>query len=170
MGAIPCPWLIGWTVPIPDPDPVKYNVELTSFLNVNKCAAQLFSDSSAEAFAFDWFGLITLRGALETDIHDLDDDDDPTPPEVYIPAAAAWISIAGTKLHSLDNEYEYGGHLGDPGGGGPLWDGQHGFCQGRWQLWRARFGQLSVEATLNDEVRQLAKQAEGRMQEIEGHT
>jgi len=146
---------------------VEYNLELTSFLNVNKCAAQLFSDSSAEVFgSFDWFGLITLREALETDIHELHNHE-LAPPEAYIPAAAAWISIAGTKLYSLDKEFEYGENLGDPGRGGPLWDGQHGFCQGRWQLWRTRFGQLSVESTLNGEVRQLAKQAEGRMQEIE---
>ena len=142
-------------------EPLENNVAISQFLNVNKSAALLFNSSAAVFADFDWFGLVTLRVALETPLADMHHKLDS--PEAYIPAAAAWILNAGAKLYCLDTEMQYGGIHGDPGGGGPLWRGQHGFCPERWQLWRRRFGELCSSYTLSEGTRQMAKLAEDRV-------
>lgn len=105
-----------------------------------------------------------MRSALETP----SDQAIREPIEAFIPAAAAWISILGREMYDWDKEFPYGSPYGDPGGGGPLWDGQHGFCKGRWQLWRERFKELSKSDELSNEARETAARAAATMAEIDG--
>lgn len=92
------------------------------------------------------FILWTFRDALE---HPSD-----TPPhgsggwamDCFVPAAAKLIEIAGPKISGWHHEYEYGPRvMMDPGKGGPLWNGSHGFCRERWTFWRKRFFELARE-------------------------
>ena len=139
---------------------------IARFVNINKLAALLMR-SQLPVFAgfdrFDIFALWTMRAALETPVPRTDFD----APDAQIPAAAALVSILGREMYSWDREFPYGGRQGDPGRGGPLWQGQHGPCKERWQLWRRRFGELSRAAELSDELKTIAREAEAQMAEIE---
>ena len=136
------------------------------FLNANKFCARLKLAGHPTFEGFDLFGLWTMRSALE-DRSTLYDDDPNDPPDVFIPAAAAWIAIAGSQMYQWDKEFEYGGNRGQPGRGGPLWNGRQGFAKRRFHLWRRRFGELAQSGVLSDELRTTARRAEMRMDEIE---
>lgn len=81
----------------------------------------------------------------------------------HILAAAELVKIAGHLIRHWDFEYEFGPLDGDPGAGGALWNGKHGFCKGRWELWKRRFIEVSFEEELSDEVRACAKTASETM-------
>lgn len=117
-------------------------------------------------FEYDMFALWSMRSALESPL-DLMNLEGIETPEVNVPAAAVWILILGEEMFFWNNEYPHGPTEGDPGVGGPLWEGQHGFCLERWKLWRSRFGELSVEGQLNGYLREICKNTEVRMAEIE---
>lgn len=118
-------------------------------------------------FNYSWFALVTFRGALETPLKQLPPD---APLDTYIPAAAAWIEILGVEIYEWDEEFEHGPLVGARGKGGPLWKGEHGFCKGRWVLWRERFGEMArMEGVpgLGEQARVTAREAELVMREIE---
>lgn len=83
--------------------------------------------------------------------------------EVFVPAAAAWISVVGDQMYWWDEEF------GRAGRGGPLWgDRKHGFCEERWKLWRKRFGEIAeMRDGVSEHLKTVAKYAEKRMLEIE---
>lgn len=145
---------------------------IAEWINVNKVTARLLNTGEPVFSSFDIFGLWIMRELLETPIEEMNTEYEPS--ERNIPAAAAWISILGKEMYSWDKEFPYGhvGDLtvGDPGLGGPLWDGQHGFCKGRWQLWRKQFGELSSSDKLTEGLRQMCKEIEARMSEIEAQS
>lgn len=145
-------------------DPIEGAKGFQRFINLNKCAAAFFN-TGLQALDCRTFGLWALRSALETPLPEVNSELDP--PDAFIPAAAAWVTIAGAKLYQLDEEFEYGGVHGDPGVGGPLWNDGHGFCKERWRFWRRRFGELYSSSDLSDDLRSIAKQAADRMQGIE---
>lgn len=131
---------------------------------MNKAMA-LFFNTGLEALDCRMLGLWTMRSALETPLSEMNSEDDP--PDAVIPAAAAWVTIAGTKLYQLDLEFEYS-DLGSAGlGGGPLWKDEQGLGEERWSFWRRRFGELYSSSELSDDLRDIAKQAADRMWEIE---
>lgn len=152
----------GLTIPEEEPERQK---TITEFVRINKYTARLIKTGVPVFSSLDIFGLCTMRSALETPIDQINMELDP--PDVFIPAAAAWVPILGAEMYYWDKEFHYGDVHGDPGGGGPLWNGQHGFCRERWQVWRKRFGELSLSNELNEGLRQLCKEAEARMAEIE---
>ena len=104
-----------------------------------------------------------MRGALEYPGVDRELE----PLETYLPAAVAWVSLLGEEIFSWDNEFPSGEREGDPGRGGPLWDGQHGFCQKRWKLWKQRFIELSLSNELSKELREVATEGATKMSEAE---
>lgn len=90
-----------------------------------------------------------------------------TPTSEFIPerdqdieSAFDWISICGHVLFSLDMEVEQSG-------GGPLWEGKHGLCPERWQLWKKRLGELSAFGGVSERTRELAKETRDRMEVAE---
>jgi hypothetical protein len=110
-------------------------------------------------------GLWVMRGALE---HNFE-----WPPgkhqdfHAFLPAAAAWVCNAGRAMFTWEFEYEHGPLVGDPGDGGPLWSGEHGFCRERWSLWKRRFEEFHRMEELPDELRNMAKCAAEQMEQIE---
>lgn len=117
-------------------------------------------------FEYDMFALWSMRSALETPLN-LMNPEAIEIPEVTIPAAAVWMLILGEEMFFWNNEYPHGSIEGDPGVGGPLWQGQHGFCLERWRLWRRRFDELSAEEQLSGDLREICRNTEARMAEIE---
>ena len=107
-----------------------------------------------------------MRDALETPVHQGETQEH----DAFLPAAAAWISLLGREIYSWDREISHGDEQGDPGMGGPLWNGQHGPCKERWQLWKTRFEELSQLEQLSDELRVIAKGAEAQMNAVEEHS
>jgi len=132
----------------------------TNFLNISRFLARMEA-TSIPALSFRTFVLWTMRTALEFPGTQRPDT------ILFVPAAAAWIQIAGAQILHWNNEYPQGQRLGAPGRGGPLWEGKHGFCRERWALWRGRFGDFATASSGSQEVRKAARQAEERMKEIE---
>ncbi|KAL4804447.1 hypothetical protein BDV18DRAFT_143177 [Aspergillus unguis] len=131
--------------------------------NISKFAALLMATDEPIFASFSWFALVTLRSALETPTEQMKE-----PLEAWVPAAAAWIETIGVEIYNWDEEFESGPKIGARGKGGPLWDGKHGFCHGRWKLWRERFGEVArMDGELEDGVRKVAGDTETIMKEIE---
>lgn len=105
-----------------------------------------------------------MRTALE---YSSDQRDGRNDPEVYVPAAAACIMIAGEQFQAFDDEYPPGELTGRPAEGGPLWEGKHGFCEGRWRLWKERFLSVSQESGISEEVKTVAREAHDEMERID---
>jgi hypothetical protein len=110
------------------------------------------------------FMIWTMRSALEYPPDQRTKQEDP---EVYVPAAAACIMIAGEKLRSFEDEFPPGELTGRPAMGGPLWEGKHGFCEGRWRLWKERFLAVSREDRISEGTKRVAKEAYDEMERIE---
>ena len=87
--------------------------------------------------------------------------------DIYIPAAATWISVIGRDMYDWDKEFPSGGTQGDPGRGGPLWYHQPGFSKDRWRFWKRRLQELSTTNTLSGEIKEIAKRAAKTMDGIE---
>ncbi|OJI98347.1 hypothetical protein ASPVEDRAFT_161509 [Aspergillus versicolor CBS 583.65] len=138
---------------------------ISQIINISKFAA-LLTATDEDIFASNsWFALITLRAALESPTERRPGAE---PLEAWIPAAAAWIETLGVEIYNWDEEFESGPKIGARGKGGPLWDGKHGFCKGRWKLWRERFGEIArTEGELGEDVKKTAEDAETMMKEIE---
>jgi len=156
--------LAGLTVP-QEPSIDRPSV-IAEYGNVNKFLAHLMT-TNVPVFNFSIFCLWAMRAALETPMVHVRPDHDT--PDITLPAAAAWISIAGVQMYGWDEEFPHGPKVGAPGSGGPLWNGKHGFCKERWHLWSRRFGELASSDSdkITDDLRTIAKQAETRMAEIE---
>lgn len=145
---------------------------IDGFVALNALLAMLVVHDE-KRFYYPLYALWTFRSALEYPVKPC-----PTairehfrlmqePLEVFVPAAAKLIEIAGHKIVRWDHEYEYGPLVGDAGGGGDLWDGTHGFCRERWAFWRRRFGELGGEVGLGEGVRECASRAEEAMARID---
>jgi hypothetical protein len=86
-----------------------------------------------------------------------------------IPSAAVWIFAAGKQIY--EREYDLTPKSkteGNPGKGGPLWEGKPEFSKQRWALWKKRFGELADMEGLTEEVKGIAKEATEAMDRIDG--
>lgn len=151
-----------WNATVPAGPSDARHAAINQIINRDTFAARLMATKEA-VFAYSWFALITLRGALETPADQLS----PENLEALIPAAAAWISILGSEIYKWDEDFD--GNSGtNLGRGGPLWKGKHGFCKERWQLWRERFEQLAgTDVEIEEAVRASARDTAQLMESIE---
>lgn len=154
----------GWNVSVrPNNSPEDRQKAVSQIINMSKFTALLMATDEPVFASYSWFALITLRSALETPKEQMRE-----PLEAWIPAAAAWIETLGVEIYNWEEEYESGPKIGARGKGGPLWDGKHGFCKGRWKLWRERFGEVArMDGELAEGVRKTAQDGETMMKEIE---
>jgi len=136
---------------------------ITIFVNLNKFEATLMRTHHPTFASFDFWAIVVMREALES----LEFNLEIQLPEALIPAAVAWVSILGPEMYSWDYEFPYGVNLSDRGRGGPLWNGQHGFCKERWTLWKQRFTELSSSSELSEDLRKLAAEGATKMGEAE---
>lgn len=139
----------------------SFSKAVARFWAVNKFVAHLLHDGQSR---FNLFILWTMRTALESSPDRRDAMDNP---EVFVPAAAACISIAGQEIRSCNADYPPGERTGRPGSGGPLWEGKHGFCEERWRLWKERFLSVSGESGISEEVGRAARDAHDEMERID---
>ncbi|KGO54208.1 Protein of unknown function DUF3632 [Penicillium expansum] len=146
-----------WNATVPAGPPDSRQNAISRIISRDKFTARLMATKES-VFAYSWFALITLRGALETPA----DQSSAGNLEALIPAAAAWISILGADIYQWKEEFD-----GALGKGGTLWKGQHGFCKERWQFWKERFGELAISEEIGDEARTAARDAQGAMEGIE---
>jgi len=142
-------------------DETAYSEAITRFLAINKFVANL---ARAGIARYNLYILWTMRTALEYSPEQRMRRDDP---EVYVLAAAACVVIAGEKIRSYDDEFPPGELTGRPAEGGPLWEGKHGFCEGRWRLWKKRFWSVAEEHELSEKVKAVAKDAYDEMERID---
>ena len=84
---------------------------------------------------------------------------------MYLPPAATWILIAGSKIRELCFMDEL-----------PEDCNQHSvrvkwsartFCEGRWRFWKQRFWQLAEDAVIDIRCREYAKQAYDAMDKLD---
>lgn len=142
---------------VPREEPKRTEV-IQKFKNVNTLAALLMR-SGKEAFHYEVFATSTMSEALETTAQ----LETTASPEAFIPAAATWIAVLGRQM------YQWDGNLGDPGSGGPLWQGQPGPCEERWKFWKKRFVEISESNDISQEARKAATEAAITMHEIDSH-
>ena len=146
-----------------EPGPEMQDV-VEQFANINRLVALLVRTGKSQFQGNTLFALWTMR-ALEC----RSDKARPEQPiDAWVPAAASWVEILGKEMHGWTKEWESGPLIGAPGKGGPLWEGKHGFCRGRWMLWRMRFGELAKElSVISDQNRAIAAKAADTMKRIE---
>lgn len=113
--------------------------------------------------------LWTLRGALEYPIRD--DYDQQQLARLYraVPAAVKLVETLGQRIYQWCHESQNKPQE-DAGPGRPFWEGQRGFCLGRWQFWQKRFLDLSDESTLDEEEREGASKAARAMSDLSRNT
>ena len=77
-----------------------------------------------------------------------------------VPPAATWVLIAGEKIYELcksnHNRNELLGQYG------------RGYSLGRWSVWKKRFGLIAATEGLGVGVCEIAQQAAGTMESIDG--
>jgi hypothetical protein len=124
-----------------------------------------------DRFDYRSFTLYTFRSALEYSASAPEYDEDvPDYQKCHILTAAKLVEIAGSLIYEWDVEFESGPLIGDKGSGGKLWDGKHGFCKGRWELWKRRFFGISDEGSFGDEVGDCARKATEVMAKIDSRS
>ncbi|KAI4728941.1 hypothetical protein E4T49_03311 [Aureobasidium sp. EXF-10728] len=84
---------------------------------------------------------------------------------MYIPPAATWILIAGSKIRDLCFMDE----LPEAANNHTIrskWGGR-AYCPERWQFWKQRFEQLAEDVLIGDRCQEYAKQAFEAMNQLE---
>jgi hypothetical protein len=123
--------------------------------------------------AFWIYCIWEMRNALETP----HEDDPPnsgatTAIQKYnatIPPAAVWIFAAGQQIYEREQDLTpQKADQGNPGRGGPLWDGKAEFSKRRWAFWKSRFGVLARMEGLSEEARGIAGEAVMAMDRVDG--
>jgi hypothetical protein len=142
-------------------DESAYSQAITRFMIANKFVAHLLCAGTGR---YKIFMIWTMRSALEYSPDQRRGVDDP---EIYVPAAAACIMIAGEKIRSFEDDFPPGELTGRPAMGGPLWEGKHGFCEERWRLWKERFLSVSQELGISEHTKTVAKEAHDEMESID---
>jgi hypothetical protein len=94
--------------------------------------------------------LWTLRDALEYPIRENSDQQQLARLYRAVPAAIKLIETISQRIHQWCYELQ-GKPQEDSGPGGLLWEGDRGFCVGRWELWQKRFLELSNESSVHEE-------------------
>jgi hypothetical protein len=67
---------------------------------------------------------------------------------LYVPAAVAWMSIAGPRIYQLCKEELMG------------------FDLGNWESWKVGFGKVEADHGVDGEIREAASRAKGKMEHI----
>ncbi|TEB27404.1 hypothetical protein FA13DRAFT_1736527 [Coprinellus micaceus] len=115
---------------------------------------------------WSWLGLVSLHAALEVEPDSRARAYKEQGPilEASVPRAVIWLEIAGRKLYEgateralRDEKYGSGGN----------WKGSAGFSQERWDYWKKRFSEISVQEQASDATKNLAKKGEQIMAGLE---
>ncbi|CAD0087684.1 unnamed protein product, partial [Aureobasidium vineae] len=160
--------------------PLTWYEQAQQYKHANTFAA-IYTSNLDSSITQEWIGMQciardTLMQALEVDIT--------TYPQVrragiYIPAAAAWMTHAGTHLWHFCKSKElckgkvWREWIGGSDGSKPLWPGDDGFSVERWTFWKARFGdvaelrQRGFAGRVIDDVVMCARMAVKAMHEVE---
>jgi hypothetical protein len=165
-----------WLIDLPsvylpyNTDPATRQVIIDRFVATNTLIALLMVHDQ-ERFDYQSSTLYTFRRAPEYSEHSPEDDEQhPDCQKCHILATAKLVEIVGSMIYEWDFEFESGPLIGDMGSGGALWDGKHGFCEGRWELWKRRFFEIGDEGNFGDEVGECARKAAEIMAEIDGRS
>lgn len=135
--------------------------------NLNAYAARLLRDGSVD---LTLFAIQALASALEgksfrAHAHATQFQTDlifrPGPEfDCMVAISADWIFLCGGILLGKDQ------HI--PGSQkGPLWEEESGLFPERWQLWKARFGEINQTLNISEETRELAGNTRVTMDELE---
>ncbi|OJD36045.1 uncharacterized protein BKCO1_1300083 [Diplodia corticola] len=132
--------------------------------NCNAFAAHLAKLSQRRGDVLDLYlcAIWTLRRALED--RKSDGCGQPHELRMHIAGAAQWIRILGKELRDAD--WKFSGSQKLNAGGGPRYDADlhgYGFSEKRWELWKCRFEDFAQDETVDEETRQIARDAAREM-------
>jgi hypothetical protein len=154
----------GWTAP-----------ESSAWASYNHFLARLDQEGLFESLSS--FGLWTLGDALERKWTDSSEDEtNPgTRAQKYnatVPAAAAWVKVAGKKLYEQKEDEDpklkkKDAKLEDLKDGEKLWPGAARFSRERWTFWKNRFGEIAGMEAVEEETRKVARGAAEAMEKVE---
>jgi hypothetical protein len=165
-----------WLIELPsvylpnNTDPATRRVIIDRFVAMNTLIALLMVHDQ-ERFDYRSFALYTFRSAPEySESAPEDDEQYPDSQKCHVLAAAKLVEIVGSTIYEWDFEFESGTLVGDKGYGGALWDGKHGFCKGRWELWKRRFFEIGCGDSFGSEVGECARKASEIMAAIDSRS
>lgn len=92
--------------------------------------------------------------ALESEF---DDDFGMREADMFMPAAAAFVRIAGKRIYELCVSEEQTSASGRAAG--PLWRGERKLSIQRWQFWKERFAHFSTMDEVGEDCRRSAAEA-----------
>lgn len=115
---------------------------------------------------WSWLGLVSLHAALEVEPDSRARAYEEQGPilEARVPRAVMWLEIAGRKLYEGVAE---GALRNERYGSGGNWKGAAGFSQERWNYWKKRFGEISVQEQASEATKNLAEKGEQMMAGLE---
>ncbi|KAF2681680.1 hypothetical protein K458DRAFT_479244 [Lentithecium fluviatile CBS 122367] len=149
--------------------------ESHAWTNLNYFAACITKDDPENPWGNWVYCIEAMRAVLEDDMN----DDEPhqrsrpgTAIQRYnslVPAAAVWVLVLGKTLYEKKQDLTpvIGAKRPNYAFGGKLYHGPSGFNKERWTLWKKRFGEISQMGGLNDETRDLAREAFNEMEQNE---
>jgi len=133
---------------IPSPE------KTSEWLNLNSIMARMTSEGLAD---LSLLALWEIRGALEKE------NGSKAAANCNISAASQWVIISGTQLYNeVLKASPLNEHQAKITKGGPLYNGDAGFSQSRWQFWKLRF-----KDEVDKDVAEMAQQAACAMEAIE---
>ncbi|KAH0363589.1 hypothetical protein KCU65_g7369, partial [Aureobasidium melanogenum] len=152
----------GYEIDPSDGNDVDWHAQAPQLLNITVFAATLMARSDG---TFDV--LFPASIAMELGVDRPYDNTRELGEEwrMYIPPAATWILIAGSKIRELC----YTEELPEAANQHSIrsqWGGRT-YCSRRWEFWKQRFQQLAEDTAIDDRCQEYAKQAFGAMDKLD---
>ncbi|KAL1605316.1 hypothetical protein SLS60_004864 [Paraconiothyrium brasiliense] len=134
--------------------------EIHAWTNFNYFLARLTDSGVWETYLYV---IWAMREALEKTPEPL-----PWWYDANVPAAAVWVLGLGKKVYEKEEDLTpKDPNQGNPARGGDLWTGGPVFSKERWAFWKKRFGEVGKHEGVNDETKDIAKQAVEAMEKAE---
>ncbi|KAI5204342.1 hypothetical protein AUEXF2481DRAFT_27210 [Aureobasidium subglaciale EXF-2481] len=155
----------GWEIDPPDGNDAEWHAQAPQLLNITTFAATLMlrSDGCPDLSFFASIAMdegVDLPYDSKRELHE--------EWRMYVPPAATWIMVAGSKIRELcfvdelpeaANRHSVRSH----------WGGRT-YCPARWRFWKQRFDELARDTSIDERCQDFATQAARAMERLDDGT
>ncbi|KAG9693587.1 hypothetical protein KCU95_g6872, partial [Aureobasidium melanogenum] len=152
----------GYEIDPPDGNEAEWHAQAPQLLNITVFAAALMARSEG-SFDVSFPASIAMEMGVDRPYDNTRESQEEW--RMYIPPAATWILIAGSKIR----EVCYMKELPEAANQHPVrsqWGGRT-YCPRRWDFWKRRFRSLAEDVAIDDRCRGYAKQAHDAMNTLD---